>query len=172
MGLRVAVQTDVAHLCGGNQGDHGIHHAQTGSQNGNDRQLLTCQHAALCHSNRGLHVYLDGWQVAGSFITHQRGDFAYQLTEFLDTGVLVTQDCQLMLDQRVVQNSYICHLYLSPFNYVSLFPDVPVLPGIISDNWVPAQRHHRKDHDQSFPLPPKQHLQPVGASGAPEGRPG
>ena len=103
MGVGVAVQTDVAHLGGGNQINDGVHHAQTGPQDGHDGQLFAGQHAhrSLGHGRFNFHLF--GGQIPGSLIAHELCDFAYQLPKFLDAGVLIPQQSQLVLDQGMLQ---------------------------------------------------------------------
>ena len=56
-----------------------------------------------------MHLYLPGGQVAGGLIAHQTGNFADQLAEFLNGGLLVAQNGQLMLDQGMIEDVYVCH---------------------------------------------------------------
>ena len=107
--LGVAVQADVADLGGGNQLHHVVHHAETRAENGDDGQLLAGQHPALGGSDGGLHLHLTGGQAAGGLIAHQTGNFADQLAEFLNGGLLVAQNGQLMLDQGMIEDVYVCH---------------------------------------------------------------
>ena len=102
MGLRVAEQADVSHLRRRYQGDHGVHHAQTGAQNGNDRQLFARKDLDLGRCDGGLDLDLLGGKIARGLIAHQRGDLAHGLAELLDARVLVTQDGQLMLQKGML----------------------------------------------------------------------
>ena len=40
-GVGVPVQTDMAHLGGGNEGENAVHHAQSGPQDGDNGQLFS-----------------------------------------------------------------------------------------------------------------------------------
>ena len=122
MGLGVTVQTDVSHLGRGDQIDHVVHHAQTGTEDRDNGQLLACQHLTGGNRHRSLHLNLLGGQIAGGFIAHQACDLTDQSAEFLNTGVLIAKNCQLMLDQRMVQNVYSCHIDLSLVVIYSLKP--------------------------------------------------
>ena len=102
VGLRVPVQADVADLGGGDQIHHGVHHAEARPQHGNDGQLLAGEHPAFGGTDGSLHLHLHGRQVPGGLIAHQAGDFTHQFTELLGSGVLITQDCQFVLDQGMV----------------------------------------------------------------------
>ena len=56
-----------------------------------------------------LPIEKDDGQVAGGLIAHQTGNFADQLAEFLNGGLLVAQNGQLMLDQGMIEDVYVCH---------------------------------------------------------------
>ena len=103
MGLRVAVQANVADLGRGDQIDHRIHHAESGTQDRDDRHFLARQHAHLCLGDGGLDLHLFGGQTAGGLVAHQRGDLTDDFAEFLDAGILVAEDRQLVLQQRMFQ---------------------------------------------------------------------
>ena len=118
MGLGVPVQADVADLGGGNQIHHVVHHAQARPQHGDDGQLLARQHPALGGGHRGLHLHLVGGQVPGGLVAHEARDFSDQLPELLDAGILVPEDCQLVLNQGVIQYVNVCHKFRSPFLYI------------------------------------------------------
>ena len=101
MGLRIPVEADVAHLGGGNQVNDGVHHAKTGPEDGDDGQLLACQHVDRGLGDGSLDLHLLGGQIPGGLVAHELGDLAHQLPEFLDAGVLVPQQRQLVLEQRM-----------------------------------------------------------------------
>ena len=103
MGLGVPVQADVAHLGGGDQVDDGVHHAKARPQNGDDGQLLARQHPDLGLGDGGFDFHFLGGQIPGGLVAHQLGDFSHQLPEFLDAGVLIPQDRQLVLNERMLQ---------------------------------------------------------------------
>ena len=117
VGLRVPEQADVAHLGRGNQVDHGVHHAQTRPENGDNGQLLTGQHLNPGLGHGGFDLHLLGGKVPGGLIAHKGGDFAHQLPELLDRGVLAPQNRQLVLDERMVQYVYATHIQF-PFWFV------------------------------------------------------
>ena len=119
MGLGIPVQADVTDLGGGNQIHQSIHHAQTGAENGHDGQFLACQHLAVGGANGSLHLHIHGGQIPGGLIAHQAGNFADQLPELLDGGVLVAHHSQLVVNQRVIHYMYISHNRVS-FYFCSL----------------------------------------------------
>ena len=102
MGLGITVKTDVTDLCRGDQIHHSVHHAQTCTQDRYDGQLLACQDLALCSCNGSLHHYFLRRQISGCLIAHEAGNLADQLPEFLHTGILVTQNSQLVLNEGMV----------------------------------------------------------------------
>ena len=103
-GLLIAVQANVADLCSGDQGQHAVHHAQTGAQDGNQGQLAASQHMGASQSNRSFHFNFLGGQVAGGLIAQQGGNFADQITELFGAGVAVTHQADFVLDQGMVYN--------------------------------------------------------------------
>ena len=94
----------MADLCSGDQGQHAVHHAQTGAQDGNQGQLAASQHMGASQSNRGFHFNFLGGQVAGGLIAQQGGNFADQITELFGAGVAVTHQADFVLDQGMVYN--------------------------------------------------------------------
>ena len=116
----------MAHLYVGHHIYHTVHHAQTGPEYGHHGQLFAGYAAALGNGNGGLHVHLFQRQVSGGLIAHQHGDFGYQFPEFLYTGVFISEDGELMLDERVVENAYFAHVR---FSFVIYWPSRTGKPG-------------------------------------------
>ena len=102
-GLLVAVQADMAHLGGGNQRQHPVHHAKAGTQDGDDGQLASGQHFGFTAADGGFHRYLLQRQIAGRLVTHQGRYLGGQLPKVLAAGLLFAHQGDLMLDQRMVQ---------------------------------------------------------------------
>ena len=111
--LRVAEQADVTDLDVRHHGDHAVDHAETGAEDRHDGQLLAGDVPAVCRGDRGLDIDLLKREVARSLEAHQHGDLGNQFPELLDAGVLVAQDRELVLDQRVVKNVNFTHLVVS-----------------------------------------------------------
>ena len=109
MGLRITEQTDMADLCRGDQLDHGVDHTQACTQDGNDRQLFAGKDLRLRHGDRRLDLDFFRREISGRFIAHQGCDLADDLAEFLHARVLVTEDRELVLQQRMIQNLYFTH---------------------------------------------------------------
>jgi hypothetical protein len=95
------------------QGHHAVHHAQSGAEDGYDRQFFAGDLMAFRHGDRRLDLHFLKRKVAGSLKAHQHRDLADKLTEFLHAGVLVAQDGKFVLDQRMVEYVHMTHfLYL------------------------------------------------------------
>ncbi len=116
--VQAAVQTDVAHLAGGDHGDHTVDHAETGAQNRNNGKLFAGQTLYLCVSNGSFDLDFLERKVARGFITHEHGDLADELTEFLHARVLIAEDGQLMLDQGVVKYMQLTHCFAPLYIYI------------------------------------------------------
>ena len=135
-GLRVPVKADVAHLGGGDEGEDAVHHAQTGPQHRNDGQLFAGDALEGSGGDGRLDLHVLQRQVAGGLIAHQGGDLGDDLAEVLDAGVLISQDGELVLEQRVIQNVYLFHVHGAiPLCFV-LLPAAPVRPGRAGDSPV------------------------------------
>ena len=64
---------------------------------------------ALAHRSLDFHILQR--KIPGDFISHQHADFLQQLAEILGAGLLHAHDSQLVLNQRMINHSYlqICH---------------------------------------------------------------
>jgi len=102
----VAEHADVAHAGGGHHAQHTVHQTETGAQDGNDGELLAGQHGNLGLADGGLHRGGGQGQVTGGLIGDEHTDFAHQLAEILDAGVLVAHDGQLVCNQGVIHDVY------------------------------------------------------------------
>ena len=105
----VTEQAHMADLDVGHHAHHAVDHAETGAEDGNDSQLLAGDALAPGRSNRSFDDDLLQGQIAGRLIAHEHGDLRDELAEFFDAGALVAEDGQLMLNQRVVENTYFAH---------------------------------------------------------------
>ena len=103
-GLLVAVQADEAHLCGGQQGQHTVQHTHACAQDGHQSQLAASQHLGLCHGDGCFDLHLFQRQVTGRFVAQQGRDLANEVTELLGAGLLVAQNAQLVLQQRMLND--------------------------------------------------------------------
>ena len=99
----------MAHLGGGNQVQDAVHHAKASAEDGHDGQLLAGQGLEGAGGDRGLHLHIGQGEITGGLVALQRGDFGDDLAELLHAGILVPQDGQLMLQQRMIQHMYLFH---------------------------------------------------------------
>ena len=104
MGDFIPVQTDMTDLGGRNHPQHRVQHTAARAQDRNQSQLSAGDLLRSHRRHRGFDLYILEGQISGRLIAHQHGDLGDQLAEFLGTGVLITQDRQLVLDQRMVKN--------------------------------------------------------------------
>ena len=94
----------MADLGGGQQGQHTVHHAQAGAQNGHQGQLAAGQHIGVGHGDGSLDLHFFQGQVTGGFVAQQGCQLAHQLLEFLGAGGFVAQQADLVLHQGMVEN--------------------------------------------------------------------
>ena len=93
--------------------DHAVNHAETGTENGDNGELLARKALHRCLGNGRFDLDLFERKIAGRLIAHQHGDLADEFAEFLHARVLVAEDRQLVLDQRVVEYVQLTHFSYS-----------------------------------------------------------
>ena len=81
-----------------------IDKAEARAQDGNDGKLLARQRRRVHLADRRFDVLGGHGQVAGCFVGDEHADFADQLAEILDAGVLVSHDGELVRHQRMIHN--------------------------------------------------------------------
>ena len=81
-----------------------VDHAEPRAQNGDEGDLAAGDHVELADTDGRFDLDLLHRHVAGGLIAHQHGDLVGQLAELLGTGVLVAQERDLVLDERMVHN--------------------------------------------------------------------
>ena len=86
-------------FCSGDQGQHAVHHAEAGAQNGNQRNLAAGQHVRFGHGDGRLNLYLFGGKVTGGLIAKKHGQPADELLEFFGAGVFVAKQAHFVLYQ-------------------------------------------------------------------------
>ncbi len=107
-GRFVSVHPQVPDLGFGQKLEDRVHQSQAGSQNGDNRDTLR-EFAAGGFFDRGLNSTVLQLQILGGFRRNQHG---YQVdlgSKKLWRSVFVTQNGQMMLNERVVQNSLVIH---------------------------------------------------------------
>ena len=101
-GLRVAIEADVAHFGGGHQLHHTVHHTEARPQDRHKGEFAPGDDAGLGDGHRGLDLDFLERKIPGGLITEKHGDLGDELPEFLGAGVLIPQQRELVLDQRMV----------------------------------------------------------------------
>ena len=104
----------MADLYVGHHADHAVDHAESCTQDGNDRKLFAgdALHGCLCNGSFDLDV-LEG-KISRGFVAHEHRYLGNELSEFLDGSALVSEYRQLVKDEGVVKYAYLAH-YFSPF---------------------------------------------------------
>ena len=120
----------MAHLDVRHHGDHSVHHAEAGAEDGDDGELLAGYVVAGGRTHRGLYLDLLEGQVAGRLIAHQHSDLADELAEGFGPRVLIAQDGQLVLDEGVVEYVHIAHVYFVSFLFSPRQPCLPLTLGL------------------------------------------
>ena len=92
VGLRIAVESDMTYLGGGNQHQDAVGHAETCAEDRYYRQLLACNHRSLALLDGGLHFDIFQRKVPERLIAHENGDLFGQLAEFVGTGILISEN--------------------------------------------------------------------------------
>ena len=109
MGLRVAEHADVADLGGRDQVQDAVDHAETGAKDRDDGHLTAGELVRVAGADGGLDEFRLQRQVAGGFVALEHGELGDQLTKLSRTGVLISQDGEFMLDERMVGNGNSTH---------------------------------------------------------------
>ena len=113
VGLRVAVEADVADLGRGHQGKDAVDHAETCAEDGHDGHLLAGDDGAHGVFNGGLHGDFLCGQVPKSFIPLEHGNFGNQGPELVRARGLVPQAGNLVLNQGMLENDDIRHVHVT-----------------------------------------------------------
>ena len=117
-----------------------------------------------CVEETGLDRHLRGVQVTGGLVAHQGGDLGDDLPELLDTGILIPEYGQLVLDQRVVKNVYhFIHVVL-PLYYFQLWQAVHARLG--PDDGRRAPKPRPGPAPPAGPAPVPRALRPMRSGGA------
>ena len=105
----------------GDHVQHTVNHAESCAEDWNDCKLLAGDALDLCLGNRGFDFNLLKRQVAGDLVAHELRYFGDQLTKFLGACVLFTHNGKLVLNEGMVEYSYLAHKK-SPFLENVYFP--------------------------------------------------
>ena len=110
VGLRIAVQTDMAYLSGRNKSLNAVNHAETCAEYRHDRHLSAGNDRRRRAFKRGLDLNILGLQIRKGLVAHQHADFLDQAAKFIGSGRLVAETGNLMLYQRVAVYKYFSHV--------------------------------------------------------------
>ena len=110
--LGVAVHAHVAHARGGDELEQAVHHAEAGAQDRDDGDLLAGEPAAGGDLKRRLHLDVLEREIAHGLIALKDRKLVHELAELLGGRVLVAQDGELVLHERVVDDGEACRVEL------------------------------------------------------------
>ena len=100
----VAVQADMAHARGGDEAQDALHHTEPRAENRDQGELLPSNGP----SGGGFEGRVDGHglegEIAGGLVGHEHGDFVHELLEHLGRRRAITQERELVADERVVDD--------------------------------------------------------------------
>ena len=115
----VAVKADVTDSGGGNEGQNAVNHAESGSENRNKGELLARKSLSGHSGNGSLNFNILERKISCCLIAHEHRYLAHESAELFGSGVLVSEDGQLMLDKRMICYCYVCHV-LNSFGYYKI----------------------------------------------------
>ena len=111
MGHRITVKPDVTDFCGRHQSSDASHHAKTRAKHRDHRQLSSGDHRRHTAFNGRLHLDILQRQVPKRLISHQNRNLFYNGAELIGSGIFIPQAGNLMLNQRVIHDVYIVHMF-------------------------------------------------------------
>ena len=106
VGNLVALHANVAHAGRGHQVEDAVDHAKARAQNGDDGELLAGKLLKRGGRDGSLDFDILHGQVAHGLVAVKKRKLAHELTELVGAGLLVAQDRQLMLDERVIDKRH------------------------------------------------------------------
>jgi hypothetical protein len=101
----VPVEPDVPNAGGGDEAQDPLHHAQSGAQNGHQRELLAAYRPAAGGFEWRVHGGGLQQKIPGRLVRHEHGDLVHQLLELLGGGRAIAQQRDLVAHQRVVDDA-------------------------------------------------------------------
>jgi len=104
----------MTHLGRRNQSQCAVHHAKSGTHNRNKSDLSATDDVGIRKPERSFDLNLLERKITGSLIAHEHRDLLNQLAEFLGTCVLVPQQGNLVLNQRVIALNNVAHITFPP----------------------------------------------------------
>ena len=116
----VSVESDVAYAGGRDEAKNSFHHPKSSAQNGNKSEFL----AAYVPSEGRLEGSGDlDWfdrKIDGGLIRHEHGNLIHELLENLGRSVAIPEDRQLVLNERMPDNSQ-CRKFSCLFDHYLRF---------------------------------------------------
>ena len=106
VGNLVALHANVAHAGRGHQVEDAVDHAKTRTQDGDDSELLAGKLLKRGGGNGSLDFDILHGQVAHGLVAVKKRKLSHELAELVGAGLLVAQDRQLMLDERVIDKRH------------------------------------------------------------------
>ena len=106
VGDLVALHANVAHAGRGHQVEDAVDHAKARAQNGDDGELLAGKLLKRGGRDGSLDFDILHGQVAHGLVAVKKRKLAHELTELVGADLLVAQDRQLMLDERMIDKRY------------------------------------------------------------------
>src|SRR5438094_4421920 len=100
----LAVDTDVADACRGDELRDTLDHAEPRAQDRHEGELLPGHPDSPHPLERRFHLRGLERQVLGHLVRHEHGDLVHELLEVPGGGVLVPENRELVLDQRVIEH--------------------------------------------------------------------
>ena len=103
--LLIPVHTDVSNLCRWYEGKHARHHAKASTKYRNDSELTSGNHRSHTFLDWSLNLHILQWQVTKCFKSFKHRNLLYELPELIGSRILVTQNRNLMLNQRLAMTA-------------------------------------------------------------------
>ena len=102
--LRIAIEADMGDARGRHQIEHALHEGHAGAQDRREHQLLAGDLRRLHARQRRLDLDIGQRQIARDLVAQQHADLLEELAKRLGRDVLVAQQRQLVLHQRVIDD--------------------------------------------------------------------
>lgn len=97
----IPIEADVPNARGWHKFENSLNHSEAGTENGHERQFFATHALAARAFKWRVDFYRFQDQIDGGFIGHQHRNFVYQLLENLGWSGAISQNRDLMLDERV-----------------------------------------------------------------------
>ena len=112
MCLRISVKADMTDLCRRNQRCDTVYHTKSGTKYRHNCQLLSGDHWGFTFLDRSFNFHILQWKISQCLISHKDCNFFDQFTELICSCIFVTKHRNFVLDQRMIHNKYVFHVFL------------------------------------------------------------